>query len=198
MKLLFILLLASVGYIVYDKVFTKEKAYTKDEGTCSTTKEETPEEVKESKYNKDGIFINDLMEGVEQSNIGNFSYELYSADKVTADDLSDAYRSQMIVKRLNNGFTKGDYEKASKILFGKIYTPGNTINTLCASYELQGNIYVMTGGGCGGTRLVDIKKITKVENDTNHIYVYQKVGFQCVDKICKNLNNTNGKLASLI
>ena len=198
--ILFILLLCSLGYIGYDKLIAKkgaEKCRVEVE-----TKEEEKEETAESanvstiEYNKDGYYVRDLMSKIYSRTTDNSENGLYVKERTTVDDLSEKYVNYLIINRVlsSNSFAKSEFEEESELMFGKKITRSDVMNSLCGiSYNLNGDAYIRSDvdGGCGGIGLRYFDKITKVESDSMHIYVYQKKGFQCGDKICKEVKQSS-------
>ena len=186
-------LILSLGYIAYDKYFIK----LSERSDSKTVQKDNKKEVSTIKYNKDGYFIQNLMDSiVYKSGIDHREYQLYTKDKVTVDDLSDYYKDTIIHRVVGKDyFTTAELEKASKELFGKnVYgTYPQTLTAGCKQYALNGNQYNFdpNGGGCGGTGYTYYDMIKKVDSDENHIYVYQVVGFSCSEGICKDVKAGN-------
>ena len=191
--ILLIALFASLGYIAYDKILLKEEPKEKNE--------QTEEKTSQISYNKDGLFIKNLMKKILYlTGYSHSEFQLYAKDKVTVDDLDDNYKNTLIMKELR-WYSKETLKEKSQELFGKnIYTIyPETISFACSKYKLNDNgEYTLQPQECGigGTGYrYEYSKITKVESDANHIYVYQKAGFQCElgMGICKNMTlNENG------
>ena len=153
-------------------------------------------------YNKDGYFIKDLMKRIIYTDgYSHNEFQVYAKDKVTVDDLTELYKNELILGHEVN-FIKYDQLKDCSIkTFGKnIYsTPPKQFQAFCSKYILseKGDFYTKEEIGCGGIGYrYDYNKITKVESDDNHIYVYQRAGFQGEDGINKNITtiNENGNI----
>lgn len=185
-------LILCLGYIAYDMYFSKLGPTEKQ----STGKNETNEKAEKEVYNKDGIFIQDLMKGiVYESYSAHEENNLYLKDKTTVEDLPEEYRNTLVHRAVGKEyFTTEELARASKKLFGKnIYSSfPQTLNVYCKKYELRDNTYAPSPieGGCGGAGYRYYSKTTKVESDDNHIYVYQAVGYQCPEGVCKDVEKT--------
>ena len=185
--ILFILLLCSLCYIGYDKLNTKE-IKCKD-----TNQKET--EVSENTYNKDGIFIKDLMSKIYVRTTTREENQLYIQDSTTIKDLNENYVNFLVITRMDRSseiraFSKEAFDETAFEMFGEKLNRSEKIVSLCGlTYKLFGDYYDRDGigEGCGGARVRWFDKITNVTNDTDHIYIYQKIGFQCGENICKNV-----------
>ena len=182
-------LICSMGYITFEKYFTKYYSTSVEE------KEKTS--AKKIVYNKDGLFIKSLINKVVlHTGIDHSEYQLYAKDKVTLADLSETYKNTLVVNTIGKtSFSTEDLNDASIEVFGQnIYsTIQGTIDVICGSYGItNGETYIKAQtGGCGGTGYRYYDKIESIDSDENHIYVYQRVGFSCTGGICKNIQKTS-------
>ena len=188
-------LICSLGYIAYDKYF-----YKMFEGepvdNC------VDKEVKEQStfYKEDSIFVKNLMDKVVlKTGIDHEEFQLYAKEKVTVDDLTSDYKNNLIGYNMKGSKTVSNFDLTSKELFGKnIYdTMPEVIHMNCEEYKLMDDYYVKQPqvGGCGGTgyRYYDI--IDRVEQTKGTVYVFQRVGFQCNEGVCKNVVKENTRYA---
>ena len=204
--LLLVLLLCSVGYIGYDKFVAKEeKSESVSEKVKADSKKENKEETKEEnnnptiKYNKDGLFVKQLMDKIYKRTTTGLEEALYAKDVVKIEDLDTKYLNELVITNMPTSdtfFSKKEFDDTAYMLFGKTLNIGSKIDSLCGvSYILSegGHWYEKHNSedGCGGTGFRYINKVVKVENDANHIYVYQKKGFQKGDEICKNIQKNS-------
>ena len=178
-------LICSLGYIAYDKFFSR-LAETEN-GKVIFTKEKT-------EYNKDGIYIKQLMNKViYHSGINHDEYQLFVKDKVTVEDLSDTYKNTLVFNNVKGSrYTIDNLLNSSQDIFGKgIYTNyPEKINVLCNTYHLrQDGVYEVDPqtGSCGGTNYQYYEKIEKVTSNKDHIYVDVRVGFQCDEGVCSSV-----------
>ena len=176
-------LICSLGYIAYDKYFSKLGE--------EPEKEKAIEKVV---YNKDGVFIKSLMKNIIiHTGISHTEFQLYAKDKVTVNDLDEMYRNSLVVDYIGKtSFTKEELKEASIAIFGKnIYASYPTkLEKICKTYILnESGVYSQDpqSGGCGGAGYRYYDAIEDVDSDENHIYVYQRVGFQCEEGVCKEL-----------
>ncbi len=183
--ILAIVFLATLAFMCYDEFVVVRK----QEQRVKETKKEEKKEVAE--YNKDGLFINSLMsKAYYETGFLHDEYELFMKDTVKAADLSSSYKALLVLNHLSlvdsTSIPKSHVERVFKELFNETTVP-DELQSMCHHYKLDGEYYnkVNDGYGCGGLGYRYYKKITKIENDKNHIYVYTKIGFQCDDKICK-------------
>lgn len=181
-------LICSLGYIAYDKFFLHIADSEKEAKQSSVEKPEVVVEL-----NKDGYFVQNLINDIYyQSGVDHNEFQLFVNEKTTADDLTEYYRNSLIVRKLRKmSFTTEELDKTTYELFGKKVFDSypDKIVGACSTYEMttNGSMYTENNnaGGCGGSGYRYYDKITSVDTDENHIYIYQKVGFQCSEGICK-------------
>ena len=178
-------LICSLGYIAYDKYFSEL-------GEESVKEEEKA--IEKVTYNKDGVFIKSLMKNIViHTGISHTEFQLYAKDKVTVNDLDEEYRNSLVTDNLGKtSFTKEELKESSIEVFGKnIYTTyPSTLERICKRFLLnESGIYTQDpqSGGCGGTGYRYYDAIEEVKSDDTHIYIYQRVGFQCSEGVCKEL-----------
>ncbi len=212
--LLVIIFIGSFAFVAYDDYVIRKNAEQKEQKKenkedtkkeeTKTEKETTGDKKEEVNYNKDGLFINNLMsKAYYETGFFHDEYELFMKDVVKAADLTSNYKSLLVLNHLplveSTSIPKSHVERVYKELFNETAVP-NDLQSICHHYKLEGEYYneVKDGYGCGGIGYRYYKKTTKVENDKDHIYVYTKVGFQCDDKICKEpkqlANNYSGEV----
>ena len=183
-------LICSLGYIAYDKYFINILGPAEE-----TKKEEKKEEVEKTTYNKDGYFIQNLMNDIYyKSYIDHNEYELFINDKTTVEDFPKYYRDTLLMRKVSKEvFTTEELDKASVELFGKKVFDNypDKISGACQTFNLseRTSTYMkdQQSGGCGGAGYRYYDKITKVESDDTAIYVFMKVGFPCDEGVCKTV-----------
>lgn len=198
--LIFFLILIIIGlgvYIAYDKgLIVREK------NIVNTEKENKEEENEkdEINYNKDGAFIQGLINSVRYLDGSSHSEdELYVKDIVTATDLSESYRNNLIYRQMvsearadfSYGFSAEDFKNASLHLFGQDFnaTPASKIFARCLEFNYSDGYYSVkpNSGGCGGAGYFYPEYTTKVETEDDDIYIYQKIAFQGPDGVYKTV-----------
>ena len=189
-----ILLLICLGlggfiYLNKDKIFTQQTKETAEK----TTEADAP---KKTEYNKDGYFIQDLMDKIIYISHDTLEYQVYTKDKLTVDDLEENYRNTLILGNDKKQIHESQLEELSIKTFGKNFFTNHPkrIGVHCASYVSndESGWYRREEGECGGIPPYRYTKITKVESDDKHIYVYQKAGFYGDKGIYKNVSSKNG------
>ena len=196
--IILLLICLGLGGFIY---LNKDKILVKQTKETAEKQEKEAESAKKIEYNENGYFIKSLMNKIINTDgYSHKEFQVYAKDKVTVDDLSDHYKNTLVLSQINLGGTdllyKESLKEGSIKAFGKnIYsTYPQKFEAFCNVYTLNDTYYEMENPGCGGMGYrYDYNKITKIESDDNHIYIYQKAGFQGEDGINKNITTTNEK-----
>lgn len=171
------------GYIVYDKVLTKEEVKTKTEEKKENKKEETVS------IDIDDESIISLFKNSHASVIGPDS-KIFQNDELKVENMDEDYKWNLASniyydKSVNVGnkleLKESDVKNAYESIFGpKTYNRPNEIKTICEVFKYNeiSKKYEAQTGGCGGaTAFGEYEKIVKATKYNDRIEITSAVIF---------------------